>query len=136
MPRRRLRIWAFWLLPLLAARAFLPVGFMLSFQGGNADLQFCPSQNPGIVTMLQTHGATAHAHHQDHAAHQADHRGSHGIEPPCAFGLAAVAISLDVPSVAGAEPRADVSPPTFDTAFHPGLGPDRADRIRGPPHLS
>jgi hypothetical protein len=128
MPRRRLRIWALWLLPLLAARAFLPVGFMLSFQGGNADLLFCPSQNPGIVTMLDTKGSggEAHAHHVDHAAHQSSH--GTGVEPPCAFGLAAVAISLDVPSLAGAEPR-DIQRPTFDTTFHPSLGPDRADRI-------
>jgi hypothetical protein len=136
MPRRRLRTWALWLLPLLAARAFLPVGFMLSFQAGSADLTFCPSQNPGIVTMLEEHGAgaKAHAHPAEHAVHQGSH--ATGVEPQCAFGLVSVAISLDVPSLPGAEPRAELEPPALHSTFPPGLGPDRADRIRGPPSLS
>lgn len=141
MPRRHLRTWALWLLPLIAARAFLPVGFMLSFQAGSADLVFCPGQTPGIVAMHEHAAASGgHVHHLDHAStgvhasHEAG-KGS-GVEPPCIFGVAAVAISHDIPHLAGPVPSADVHQLLREAVFHPGLGPVRADRIRGPPVLS
>jgi hypothetical protein len=137
MSRRRIRSWALWLLPLLAVRAFLPVGFMLSFQAGSLELAFCPSQSPGLVATLGEQAAAAHgtlAHHVDHATHH----GTHGsnVEPPCAFGMAALAIAVDVPYLANAAARVDDFSVDVPYPFHVGIGPARADRIRGPPLVS
>ena len=64
MNRRLFRKWARWLLPLLVARAFLPVGFMLATQADGLELAFCPDQAP-IVQGLDR-AATGHAGHAGH----------------------------------------------------------------------
>ena len=122
MNRRLYRKWARWLLPLLVARAFLPVGFMLaSTQADGLQLAFCPDQ----ASIVQGHA--------DHAG--AKHSGSH-LDPPCPFAVAAVAAVIDVPHLA---------PVALQAAEHilperivavPLAGPQRVDRIRGPPSLS
>ena len=58
MNRRLFRKWARWLLPLLVARAFLPVGFMLATtQADGLQLAFCPDQAP-IVQVLERRTTT------------------------------------------------------------------------------
>ena len=121
MNRRLFRKWARWLLPLLVARAFLPVGFMLATQADGLQLAFCPDQ---VV-------AVAHVGHGD--GHQ-QHNGH--LDPPCPFAVAAVAANIDVPhldtaAVLAAEPFI----PERSVAV-PLAGPQRTDRIRGPPSLS
>src|ERR1041384_851644 len=90
MNRRLFKKWARWLLPLLVARAFLPVGFMLvSSQADGLQLGFCPDQAP-IVQGLHDHTSQHSGSH---------HSGSH-LDPPCPFAVAAVAAVIDVPHLA------------------------------------
>ena len=128
MNRRLYRKWARWLLPLLVARAFLPVGFMLvSSQAGGLQLGFCPDQAP-IVQGLHDHGSMA-------GAHGAHHSGSH-LDPPCPFAVAAVAAVIDVPHLAPVAAQATEQFLPERVAAVPLAGPQRIDRIRGPPSLS
>jgi hypothetical protein len=148
MNRTRARNWALWLLPLLAVRAFLPVGFMLSANADGLQLVFCAGQAPTLHALASSavsehagHGLDHSQHHQmpdankvvdEHAGH---HSGSQ-LDPPCPYAIAAVAIAADIPHLAS-----ESLPPT-DEAIEQraqrfsGVGPVRADRIRGPPSLS
>ena len=133
MNRRLCRKWVVWLLPLLAVRAFLPVGFMWSAGPGGPELGFCPGRGSAFVATT-----ASHAHHADHATQHQHGNGSGGerADSPCPFGIAAVALSGDVEHFAAALPEpgpAALAPRSleFSTA-----GPVRADRIRGPPWLT
>jgi hypothetical protein len=122
MNRRLFRKWARWLLPLLVARAFLPVGFMLvSSQAEGLQLGFCPDQAP-----------IAQGFHDHSGAH---HSGSH-LDPPCPFAVAAVAAVIDVPHLAPVAAQATEQFLPERVAALPLAGPQRIDRIRGPPSLS
>jgi hypothetical protein len=133
MNRRLFRKWARWLLPLLVVRAFLPVGFMLATtQADGLQLAFCPDQAPIVQSAVQS------AHHDaaDHGNHTGDqHSGAH-LAQPCAFAVAAVAAVIDVPQLdLVASLAAEQILPERVVAV-PLAGPQRADRIRGPPSLS
>ncbi len=138
MNRRSLKKWALWLLPLLAARAFLPVGFMVSASDGGLQLTFCPAQVPAIVAGAPA--ADAHASHGGASGHPAEHSGAeHGdvrVDVPCSFALAALGALVE-PSVLEQSflPLADEPIPPQPRLL-PSAGPVRADRIRGPPQLS
>jgi hypothetical protein len=132
MNRRLLKRWALWLLPLLAARAFLPVGFMVSAGDGGLQLTFCPAQVPAIVA-----GAAAVDEHAGHGG--ANHGANHGdirVDVPCSFALAALGALVE-PSVLEQSflPLADEPIPDLPRLLS-SAGPVRADRIRGPPQLS
>jgi hypothetical protein len=128
MNRRLFRKWARWLLPLLVARAFLPVGFMLVTQAEGLQLAFCPDQ--GAIVQGVDHGAMAHAGHAEHQQHNAH------LDPPCPFAVAAVAAVIDVPHLdTAAVLAAEQFVPERSVAV-PLAGPQRSDRIRGPPSLS
>ena len=130
MNRRFFKNWARWLLPLLVARAFLPVGFMFaSTQADGLQLAFCPDQAP----IAQGHHHASSGDHADHAG--AKHSGSH-MDPPCPFAVAAVAAVIDVPHLApvAAQARDQILPERVVAV--PLAGPQRTDRIRGPPSLS
>lgn len=141
MRRHHLKLLSLWILPLLALRALIPTGFMLSVDAGQLQLMFCPS---GVVQPL---GAPKAIKQQAHAEHHAGmHHGgeadqasqSHTADDnaPCPFSLVASATTCDIPYLAGAAdaPRDErfefLSAPTFR------VGPVRADRIRGPPSLA
>src|SRR5215213_1259161 len=97
MNRRLFRKWARWLLPLLVARAFLPVGFMLVTQAEGLQLAFCPDQAPIIQSLdheATGHASTAHAA-TGHVGHGTQHNGH--LDPPCPFAVAAVAAVIDIP---------------------------------------
>jgi hypothetical protein len=158
MNRRLFRKWALWLLPLLAVRAFIPVGFMLSVGADGLALVFCPSQSAALVQALADSG-NDHAQHiqgadpqasgalHEHAAHtggqaqpEGHHAGAHvghdQANPLCPYALAAVASVLDIPPLEAALLRpADERIEQLSVAL-PTAGPLRADRIRGPPVLS
>jgi hypothetical protein len=135
MNRRLLRKWARWLLPLLVVRAFLPVGFMLATQADGLQLAFCPDQAP--IVHGADHGVGGHADHAGHVggSHSGPQHNSH-IDPPCPFAVAAVAAVIDVPHLdTVALQAAEQILPERPVAV-PLAGPQRLDRIRGPPSLS
>lgn len=133
MNRRLYRKWARWLLPLVVARAFLPVGFMLvTSQADGLQLAFCPDQAP-IVQGLD-HAATAHSGHPGGSHSGPQHNGH--LDPPCPFAVAAVAAVIDVPHLDTVAIQAAEQAPTERAAAIHLAGPQRADRIRGPPSLS
>lgn len=133
MNRRLYMKWARWLLPLWVARAFLPVGFMLvTSQANGLQLGFCSDQAP-IVQSLD-HTAAADSGHLGGSHGGPQHTGH--LDPPCPFAVAAVAAVIDVPQLdTVAIQAAEQAPPERATAI-PLAGPQRADRIRGPPSLS
>jgi hypothetical protein len=132
MNRRLFRKWAQWLLPLLVARALLPVGFMLATQADGLQLAFCPDQAP-IVQGLD-HAAAGHSDHVG-GSHSGPQHNAH-LDPPCPFAVAAVAAVIDIPHLdTVALQAAEQVLPERATAV-PLAGPQRADRIRGPPSLS
>jgi hypothetical protein len=119
MNRRLFKKWARWLLPLLVARAFLPVGFMLATtQADGLQLAFCADQAP----ILQ--GAGSH------------HHGGGHLDPPCPFAVAAVAAVIDIPHLAPVAAQATEQFLPERIVAVPLAGPQRTDRIRGPPSLS
>jgi hypothetical protein len=130
MNRRLFRKWARWLLPLLAARAFLPVGFMLATtQTDGLQLAFCPDQAP-IVQGLH------HASDGGHGDHAGPHHSGSHVDPPCPFAVAAVAAVIDIPHLAPVAPQAAEQVLPERVVAIPLAGPQRTDRIRGPPSLS
>jgi hypothetical protein len=131
MNRRLLKKWALWLLPLLAARAFLPVGFMVSAGDGGLQLTFCPAQTSALIA-----GAAADEHAGHHGASPGTHHGDVRVDVPCSFALAALGALVE-PSVLEQSflPLADEPIPDHPRLL-PNAGPVRADRIRGPPQLS
>jgi hypothetical protein len=132
MNRRLYRKWARWLLPLLVARAFLPVGFMLATtQADGLQLAFCPDQAPIAQGMHDAHASTGG--HGDHSG--AHHSGTH-LDPPCPFAVAAVAAVIDIPHLAPVAAQAAEQFLPERVVAIPLAGPQRIDRIRGPPSLS
>jgi hypothetical protein len=132
MNRRLFRKWARWLLPLLVARAFLPVGFMLdATQAHGLQLAFCPDQAP-IVQSLE-HGVD---HTGEHGGEGSQHSGAAHAVTQCPFAVAAVAAVIDIPNLTPiAVQAAEQILPEHSVAV-PLAGPQRIDRIRGPPSLS
>jgi hypothetical protein len=126
MNRRLFRKWARWLLPLLVARAFLPVGFMLATQAEGLQLAFCPDQAPIIQSL--DHAAT------DHVGHGTQHNGH--LDPPCPFAVAAVAAVIDIPHLDPVALQAAEQIVPERAVAVPLAGPQRIERIRGPPSLS
>jgi hypothetical protein len=144
MKRRVFRIWAAWLLPLLALRALLPVGFMMSADADGLHLTFCPTQAPALVAALAATTAPNHAAHYaadgvaGSAALPSTHHSDAAVEidAPCPYGLVCIAVAMEVP-----HPGADPAPLTDEFIDPPspllaGVGPTRAELIRGPPRLS
>lgn len=131
--RRRLTLLAL-LLPLFIARSLLPIGFMLSFDGGTPQMVFCPSIAPAQAAQNADH-AMHGAGHEHHAhAHDHDSNGSDKSHQTCPFAFAGAAPLLAATAFA-AEPQiaeAFIAPPALELptlSFH-------ANPIRGPPSLS
>lgn len=126
MNRRLFRKWARWLLPLLVARALLPVGFMLAAtQADGLQLAFCPDQ-----------GAVIQGHAGSHDGHDgSQHAGAHPASQ-CPFAVAAIAAVIDVPHLETVAVLATEQVLPERAVAVPLAGPQRADRIRGPPSLA
>jgi hypothetical protein len=129
MNRRLIRKWMRWLLPVLVVRAFLPVGFMFAANADGLQLAFCPDQAPVVRSLHDAPGG-----HDGH--HGGGHHGAGHLDPPCPFAVAAVAAVIDVPYLQAVALHT-VDPLVAErTVAVPLAGPQRADRIRGPPSLS
>ena len=129
MNRRLFRKWARWLLPLLVARAFLPVGFMLdATQADGLQLAFCPDQAPIVQSLEQG------AHHA--GQHDGQHNGAAHAVTQCPFAVAAVAAVIDIPNLTPVAVQAAEQILPERSVAVPLAGPQRSDRIRGPPSLS
>ena len=105
---------------------------MLATQADGLQLAFCPDQAP-IIQGLD-HVATGHSGHLAGGHGGPQHNGH--LDPPCPFAVAAVAAVIDVPHLdTAALLAAEPSVPERSVAV-PLAGPQRIDRIRGPPSLS
>jgi hypothetical protein len=134
MKRRLFQRWTIWLLPLLLARAFVPTGFMLSAHAGELSLVFCSS----VANDAEQFSEHAEHHHRSSQAvedEEANSVSSEGGVIACPFALAGGAPSAEIASfVEHPEPIRYLS--SFAPLSFASIGPQRADRIRGPPHLS
>lgn len=126
MNRASLHRWALWLVPLLLARAFVPLGFMLSADASGLSLVFC----------TMTAGATkpqSQADHHDHSAHQdrASEPQADGLSL-CPYALACASLGHDIQVTTLSQ-----SPASYDLTpdFGQPLGPKslKSHLIRGPP---
>lgn len=148
MNRRLFKSLTLWIVPLLIARAMIPAGFMLSAGADGLDLMFCPGSMemaaaPQNAGGHQSNGHSEHAGHQDagqhsghgHEGHDAS-GGSAQDNASCPFSLAASAASVDVPHLAAAALVPSDEVVAFISEPAGNAGPQRTDRIRGPPLFS
>jgi len=131
--RRRQLLLTLLVIPALALRALIPVGFMPVAAEQGFALEFCPGAGalpPGVEL------ASAHAHHHHHAG-----GGGHGSDPsslthhaPCLFAASATLAPAPVLAEALTAPPVDAR---VDAGVHTGqLSPPtilRAQSPRGPP---
>ncbi len=140
--RRLFHRWLLWLLPVLAARALLPMGVMPSMHAGELQLAFCPAQAPALAAAFSDnslrnadHVAHAHQHHQGATEQPAQSSAPPTADAPCPYAIAVVWItnpalqSKAIPIVARTQQAAT-------TAAFVAYGPGRAEHIRGPPTYS
>ena len=153
MNRRFLKLLTLWMLPLLVARAIVPVGFMFMSDAGGLRLMFCPAVVESVSAQMDVSPSTDHAMHamqqpgqgvhdmQMHAGHlgHAQHEGAQGAghdKTPCPFSLAASVARMDLTYVvvlaALVSERVDV----FETVPDKDPAPVQSLPIRGPPVLS
>lgn len=121
MNSRRVHSWVWLLLPLLVARAVVPVGFMARAQDGQLQMVFCSS---GISQPDADHDAAG----KQHTDAQNDFS--------CPFAQVAAA---PLPDLGGSVaipfiPAADILPPAESPYY--AAGPPRFIATRGPPGLS
>ena len=90
-------------------------------QADGLQLAFCPDQAPIA---------------QGHADHAGPHHSGTHLDPPCPFAVAAVAAVIDIPHLAPVAPQAAEQFLPERVVAIPLAGPQRTDRIRGPPSLS
>jgi hypothetical protein len=125
-----------WLLPLLAARAFLPVGFMLSADASGLALAFCPTQSPALAAAFPLNSTTAqHSGHHHQAPIDIDKPGA-SADPPCPYALGAVAVENSTHCAARLLQSFEHEPAVRTARLAPLFGPVRAHSVRGPPVLS
>lgn len=121
MSSRRVQAWVWWLLPLLVARALMPVGFMAQAVDGKLQIVFCSAG--------MSQSGTAH---DDAGNKHADVQNDFS----CPFAQAAAA---PLPVIGGGESipffvTAEILPPA--ESRHVAAGPPRYLATRGPPALS
>jgi Protein of unknown function (DUF2946) len=121
MSSRRVQVWVWWLLPLLVARALMPVGFMAQAQEGKLQVVFCSA---GFAQPAADHdGADS-----KHSAAQNDFS--------CPFAQVAAAPLLDISSSEAVPfiPTAEILPQSKSP--YQVSGPPRFIATRGPPAYS
>jgi hypothetical protein len=144
MNRRFLKLLTLWMLPLLVARAIVPVGFMFMSDSGGLRLMFCPSVAQPMSMDTQASAHAGHAMHHDmqaHAAHMqhAHDDGSANIDhdkTPCPFSLVAAVARLDLTYVAVLATLVGERFDLFETLPNISAGPVQSLPIRGPPVYS
>jgi hypothetical protein len=144
MKLRRFNRWILWLLPLLAARALIPVGFMLSAESGTLQIVLCSGSGPVAVAPFASSGhehhhlpgSEGHAHHHDggHAESQHHHSGTGAHETSvCPFALAGMAYLPGHASAIFHLPAFVAAPVDLYSSRVLFSHPVLIDRIRGPP---
>ena len=147
MNRRILQLLTLWMLPLLVARAIVPVGFMFMSDAQGLRLMFCPT----VVQMdssLEARAQQARAqashemHHEMSHAAQMDHAPGDGApkvdhdKAPCPFSLVASAAPLDLTYVVVLATLVGERFDTFQTPLDLSVAPVQSLPIRGPPQYS
>lgn len=127
------------LLPLFIARSLLPIGFMLAFDEGIAQLVFCPGQLAVAGKPAGTIGQhDAHLAHQGHEHHhggaQSDSSSQESSHQACPFAFAAAAPLTVAYNFASEPPSSEAIAASPDSAIL--IVAFRAHPIRGPPTLS
>jgi hypothetical protein len=127
--------WTAWLLPLFLLRAFIPVGFMLSWSQTGPQLVMCSGSGPMPVSQ-QGSKAQAAQHQQRTEAHhpggQHQHSKADGANM-CPFAAAATAGALPAFAAVAAF-AATVSTEVREAPYrYLPSAPVLIDRIRGPP---
>ncbi len=128
MKRAHLHRLALWLVPLLVARAFVPVGFMLSADASGLSLVFCT----GVAL---PEAPPSHAAHHGHGEHHDQGSEHHAAGSLCPFAVASASVSPAIPALAAA-PLPDFYAPALDSTLSPQARLLRSQSIRGPPALS
>jgi hypothetical protein len=157
MRPQRVHRWVFWLLPLFAVRALIPVGFMLSPAHGSLQLVLCPAQGAVIQSAqgaVVHHGHSADAQdgssasmHADGAMHSgagahaqvlpghAGHLSGAGLHDHsvCPFALAGMAALTAAGAIGPLYIERAIAPIPTQDARLPFAPPGGVERIRGPP---
>ncbi len=127
---RRFHSWVWWLLPLLVARALVPVGFMAqAADQGGLQIVICQVGAPKFLTQnagdTQHSGQTQDDSSSNNAHWQHDHACpfGHAVAAPIAQFSGGESIAF----FASSEARAATEPPYF------AAGPPRRITNRGPP---
>lgn len=126
MTSRRLQTWVWWLLPLLVARALMPVGFMARMQEGQLQVVFCSGGS--IQLRGSDHAVSASATSHDDAQHDASQD-----DLSCPFAQVAAAPlpqavrDETIPFISTAEILQPADSPYY------AAGPPRFIATRGPP---
>ena len=152
MNRRILQLLTLWMLPLLVARAIVPVGFMFMSDAQGLRLMFCPtvvqmdSSLEARAQQARAQQARAQASHEMHHemshAAQMDHAPGDGApkvdhdKAPCPFSLVASAAPLDLTYVVVLATLVGERFDTFQTPLDLSVAPVQSLPIRGPPQYS
>lgn len=121
MSSRRIQSWVWWLLPLLVARALMPVGFMAQAVDGKLQIVFCSA---GIAQPGTAHDDSGNKHTDVQN------------DLSCPFAQVAAAPLLDITSSESIPfiPTAEILPPAESPYY--ASGPPRFIATRGPPAFS
>jgi len=130
--RRRQWLLAALVLPVLALRALIPIGYMPVSDRGGLHIDFCPgeAQPPGV---LAAQPLAHHHHHHGGADHGTPAPESHA---PCLFALSASPAFAPAVAIAAVIPPATTAPAESAArrVFVPAIV--RAQSPRGPPQIS
>jgi len=128
MNQRRAQFWVWWLLPVLAARALVPAGFMTAVASGNFKLVMCGESSKDAISSdrITTTKSVYSTKSQSHS--------STGPSAPCLFAGSATALPVTICCIVN-----------FDEAKHSVLiaasdwvssnRQSAAHAIRGPPRF-
>lgn len=122
MSSARVQTWVWWLLPLLVARALMPVGFMASVHDGRLQIVLCS----GITQVLSDHDTRPGDADQNNA-----HEGQGDLPCPFAQATAAPLPQLNASEAIAFIPAAEILPPAESPYY--AAGPPRFIATRGPP---
>jgi hypothetical protein len=131
MKRRHLHRWTFWLLPLLVARALVPMGFMLSADADGLSIVICSGTT--VPPAPTTHDSAHHHHHGSEDGASTDEQSAQQSSL-CAFALSGAASNYEVATFEEMPSHAAYSLPS-ELLLVPAAGPLRTHSIRGPPVL-
>ncbi|MGC3982834.1 MAG: hypothetical protein QM808_16410 [Steroidobacteraceae bacterium] len=127
MSSRRVQAWVWWLLPLLVARALMPVGFMAQLSDGQVQIVLCSGSQyiaKHVNHAIDKDGSALSTQQQTQDTHN---------DFSCPFTQLAAAPMLEM---AGSEAIAFIAGSEISIAYESpyyAAGPPRIDSARGPP---